>query len=697
MKSISMYDNRAALAVMLLAIAVIFAPTTALAFDPLSGDYTRDDPMDVRIVTYNHAREFIANPATDPEFDRILIALDPDAVVMQEFVDTITTNDVINRFNAILPIAGGGSWQVHFGLLGGIRTVIISRHPLLMTRVDTIPASDTRGVTIALVDLPDADYATDVYLMGVHLKCCGNPGGSEDADRQNSADAMANWLGDARGVARPSGDNVVLPADTPILMLGDFNMVGGPQPELTLTTGDIQDEGVYGSDVKGDWDNSDVTNLMPQDPFTGDTFTWQGSASFPPSALDRIFHTDSVTFIANSFILNTNTMSAPALAAAGLQAGDTLPQNTSDHLPVVVDLRIASATCNSNGDCDDGAFCNGAETCDINGMCQAGSDPCPGDLCNDLLDECGTCGGDGDCDDQNACTADACIAGACVSTCPQTVSVFPYVENFETGFGLWSQETSDDIEWTRQSGVTGSSNTGPDFDHTTGAGFYVYTEASNPNFPAKTAILNGPCFDLTGALSAELTFWRHMFGSDMGTLSVEVSTDCANWSEVFSLSGNQGDFWQQEVVSLDALVGSIVSIRFHGLTGAGFRSDMAIDDVMVTATPGCLSDPECDNGLFCDGAEQCMGSVCVAGGDPCAFGLRCVESSDTCEAVAGDLDLDLDVDLADHTVFADCMAGPDVLSPPAGCDPAAFDRADLDADGDVDLIDGGLFFGLLAP
>ena len=742
---------RSAIAAGALAVLVFVTPVTVWAFNPLAGDYTRDDPKDVRIMTYNHNRNFISDPATDAEFNRILVAIDPDVAVMQEFPSSISQADVMNRFDSILPLAGGASWQVHFGLLGGIRTVIISRHPLLMTRIDTIPASDTRGVTIALVDLPDADYPFDVYLMGVHLKCCGNPGGSEDQQRQNSADAMANWLGDARGVVRPSGDNVVLPVNTPVLMLGDFNMVGGPQPEMTLLTGNIQDEATYGPDVKGDWDNTDVTNLMQADPFTGDTFTWQGNGSFPPSALDRIIYTDSAATIANSFILNTDTMTTSALAAAGLQAGDTLPQNSSDHLPSVVDLRIAMSGCLINADCDDGFFCNGAETCDTNGICQPGSDPCPGNICNDVLDECGTCAVDADCDDQNACTTDTCVGGACINVCPQLVSAFPYTEDFETGLGLWSDETTDDFDWTRNSGTTPSSSTGPSGDHTTGAGFYVYTEASTPNNPSMTAILNGPCFDLTGAVSAQLTFWYHMFGADMGTLSVEASTDCTTWTPVFSLSGDQGNSWQQAVVSLDTYTGSVVSLRISGLTGAGFRSDMAVDDIMITMTPGCTTSTECDNGLFCDGAEQCVASVCVAGtppplddgigctvdacdeindmvthvasnglcpddgmfcngvescdpvldcissGDPCMAGLLCVEATDTCEPVPGDLDGDLDVDLADYALFAACLAGPDVTTPPVGCSMGTFTTADLDADGDVDLTDGAAFFDLLAP
>jgi hypothetical protein len=53
----------------------------------------------------------------------------------------------------------------------------------------------------------------------------------------------------------------------------------------------------------------------------------------------------------------------------------------------------------------------------------------------------------------------------------------------------------------------------------------------------------------------------------------------------------------------------------------------------------------------------------------------------------GDLDCDGDVDLDDYAIFAACLAGPDVTTPPLGCDPDDFANADLDDDTDVDLQD----------
>ncbi|RME36399.1 MAG: hypothetical protein D6788_11660, partial [Planctomycetota bacterium] len=45
------------------------------------------------------------------------------------------------------------------------------------------------------------------------------------------------------------------------------------------------------------------------------------------------------------------------------------------------------ADCFTDADCDDGLFCNGAETC-VGGSCQAGSDPCPGQTCDEVNDTC---------------------------------------------------------------------------------------------------------------------------------------------------------------------------------------------------------------------------------------------------------------------------------------------------------------------
>ncbi|GJM24287.1 MAG: hypothetical protein DHS20C16_07020 [Phycisphaerae bacterium] len=341
------------------AFVVFVCALPAAAFDPTAGDYSRDNPLHIRVMSYNVQRNFISEPGTDDAFNRILVAVDPDVIVFQEIQTNVAQSTMIARLNAVLPLSSG-SWDVQFGLSGGIRNVLASRFPLADTRADTIPASATRGVTIGRIDLPDAIYGDDIYVMGVHLKAFS--GSEEDALRQQSVDAIANWLGDARGEPRPSGNNIVLSPSTPMIVMGDFNLVGpSVQPELTLTNGDIQNEVTYGTDVKGDWDNTDMGDLFPADPFTGDTDTWPSDTSNPFSRLDRFIYTDSTTVVANSFVLNTLNMNGAALAGTGLNSNDTHESNTADHLPIIMDIEVIQ-DCNENSISDEIEIAEGSAT-----------------------------------------------------------------------------------------------------------------------------------------------------------------------------------------------------------------------------------------------------------------------------------------------------------------------------------------------
>ena len=184
--------------------------------------------------------------------------------------------------------------------------------------------------------------------------------------------------------------------------------------------------------------------------------------------------------------------------------------------------------------------------------------------------------------------------------CPG-ISSFPYTQNFDSWalsnpsyctpdgsvflIDCWTNVTGDDYDWDVNSGATASSNTGPAADHT-GAGNYMYIEASSCF--SQTESITSPMFDLTGLLDADLTFWYHMWGADMGTLSVQVSTDGGtSWStDIWSLTGDQGNSWQQQVINLDPYISEDdLVIRFTGSTGANYASDLAIDDFSVTGTP----------------------------------------------------------------------------------------------------------------
>jgi len=167
-------------------------------------------------------------------------------------------------------------------------------------------------------------------------------------------------------------------------------------------------------------------------------------------------------------------------------------------------------------------------------------------------------------------------------------------ESFETGLGSWIQGSGDDGDWTRTSGGTSSSSTGP--SGAQDGSFYLYTEASsgaNPGNPNQSAYLQQN-FDFSSLSSPELTFYYHMYGAAMGTLSVDVN-DGSGYVSEWSRSGQQhtghSDAWTQATVDLSGYGGdNSVTVRFRGITGTSFTSDMAIDNVEVTDAGGGITE-----------------------------------------------------------------------------------------------------------
>lgn len=179
--------------------------------------------------------------------------------------------------------------------------------------------------------------------------------------------------------------------------------------------------------------------------------------------------------------------------------------------------------------------------------------------------------------------------------CSSTVSSFPYAESFESNDG-WTQVTGDDGNWVRDSGGTPSNSTGP----SSGAdgSFYMFLEASTNGSPGQvgpnaSVILESPCFDLSGESAASFSFSNHMYGSNMGSLSFEASTNGTSWTVLWNQSGNQGNQWNDVSVDLDSYAGEAeLKLRFVGTTGSSWQSDLAIDNLELT-TGGGGPGPSC--------------------------------------------------------------------------------------------------------
>ncbi|GAB1600721.1 zinc metalloproteinase nas-6-like, partial [Argonauta hians] len=130
--------------------------------------------------------------------------------------------------------------------------------------------------------------------------------------------------------------------------------------------------------------------------------------------------------------------------------------------------------------------------------------------------------------------------------------------------------------WIRQSGETSTWKTGPSADHTFGTfeGYYLYTEASsNANSMAK---IRTP---IVKAGEHCLSFWYHMYGREVGSLTVRLISNDIKTSTLFKISGNQGDAWLNKRVTFVSKSDS--TIEFESFIGLTIQSDIAIDDVIV--------------------------------------------------------------------------------------------------------------------
>ncbi|MEM7036416.1 MAG: T9SS type A sorting domain-containing protein, partial [Bacteroidota bacterium] len=162
------------------------------------------------------------------------------------------------------------------------------------------------------------------------------------------------------------------------------------------------------------------------------------------------------------------------------------------------------------------------------------------------------------------------------SDCGTTVCALP---------NNWVNATNgseDVIDWRIDEGGTPSGGTGPsvDFNPGTATGHYVYLEASSCF--GQEAQLISPCIDLRTATNPQLTFAYHMSGGDMGELHVDVFS-AGSWTlDVMTpITGDQGTAWLTNTTSLLPFVGNVVQIRFRGITGPGFTSDLSLDDIGI--------------------------------------------------------------------------------------------------------------------
>lgn len=293
----------------------------------------------VRIFTFNTNKESIF-PDSDsiskwvdrPEkFKRIINAIKPQIICLQEVSEKRKTEAILDYFNSILPQKG-----IIWNICRNRDNIILSIFP-----ISKFPQSneDEERHAVALIDLPSDHFKKDICLIASHF--IGK--NSNLPKRINHSDHILRWIKDAI----TEGGEVTLKPNTPIVIMGDLNAYSeslSTHPK-NLIEGQIVNEQKYGSDFNPDWNRMKLVDALPvHNGSSTINYTFRNDASpYEPSILDRVIYTSSVLKIANSYVLNTMQLTKSQLAKLKIKKEDTILNaeiGNYDHFPIIVDFAV---------------------------------------------------------------------------------------------------------------------------------------------------------------------------------------------------------------------------------------------------------------------------------------------------------------------------------------------------------------------
>jgi hypothetical protein len=266
-------------------------------------------------------------------FARVLTALAPDVLLLDEVYETVTSDDLRKLFAAVGP--AGAAWRFVIGRGGGRQKgVIASRRPMReepRLRQVPYPAGSLASLEASIDDPAFEDLLAVERRIGlatagawvtlgdreglfvpVDLQSGGYDGSAEDRLRELQAITLRDVVAQVAGRA-------------PLVIAGDLNLVGSSRPLERLGAG---------LDAGRDLDIAPAYRL-------GDRsfVTWRDvdHGPFTPGRLDYTLFTASTLELVGSFSFDASALSPAALAAAGLRGDESTA--TSGHLPVVCDFR----------------------------------------------------------------------------------------------------------------------------------------------------------------------------------------------------------------------------------------------------------------------------------------------------------------------------------------------------------------------
>ncbi len=318
--------------------------------------------------------------------------------------------------------------------------------------------------------------------------------------------------------------------------------------------------------------------------------------------------------------------------------------------------------CAVDADCDDGAYCNGAETCSAGGDCVVPTAPCPAQLCDEATDTCADCAADADCSDGLACTVDTCNSGSCdhAPSCPAgqvcrlasgscevlsasdlpiaTGAVWQYTKGTAEPPTTWTALSFDDTAWPAGASPLGYEDCAPATVLSDMRNGYTSVYVRRLFNVADPSVIQSLALEL----DYDDSFVAYINGTEVARNNVNGTPPQHDALAVTNHECSGGDgttnpaetFVISDSFDLNTLLNTgvnVLAIQGHNLTLG------SSDFILIPVLSACTT--TCDDGLFCNGTESCVAGQCTAGVTPCS-GQQCNESSDTCTDCNNDADCD---------------------------------------------------------
>ncbi|CAI9730647.1 ALK tyrosine kinase receptor-like [Octopus vulgaris] len=172
--------------------------------------------------------------------------------------------------------------------------------------------------------------------------------------------------------------------------------------------------------------------------------------------------------------------------------------------------------------------------------------------------------------------------------------------SFEEDFCCWrNSQSNKELKWVRHLGSTPTEKTGPFSDHTSGSGYYIYTQlyTDSPSYAILESVVfpppPQPTIDNQSLYlnTCKVRFFYHFHGYHVVGLILKIVNVCDSnqskttlWRKSDTLLGGE-DAWNKVVAVINVTYS--YSLQINAICGSGKYCNIAIDDISLS--PECFA------------------------------------------------------------------------------------------------------------